>query len=123
MSVFGKRIGGGRRKARRESAPTVAVFTTVTQSHGAVLVDLSSTGARLRSAELPEAGEELMLSVESIRAFGSVAWVRDNQFGVSFDAPITLGEVQQLRGRLIRSAGLAPETSAAMDDWNTGMAR
>jgi hypothetical protein len=123
MSVFGKRNGGGRRRARRESAPTVAVFTTVTQSHGAVMVDLSATGARLRSAEMPEAGEELMLCVESIRAIGYVAWVRDHQFGVSFDDPIALGEVQQLRGRLIRSAGLAPETSAAMEDWNTGMAR
>jgi len=123
MSVFGKRIGGGRRRARRESAPTIAVFTTVTQSHAAVLVDLSATGAGLRSSDMPQIGEELMLSVESIRAFGSVAWVRDDHFGVAFDDPITLGQVQQLRGRLTRSAGLAPEMSAAMDDWNTGLAR
>ena len=39
MSVFGKRSGGGRRTAQRETAPAVAVFTTVTNSHGAVLVD------------------------------------------------------------------------------------
>jgi hypothetical protein len=123
MIEFGKRSGGGRRRARREAAPTVAVFTTVTHSHRAVLVDLSATGARLRSGEPPEKGQELMLTVETIRAFGSVAWVRRDQFGVAFDVPIGTTEVQQLRGRIARSAGLAPEMSAAMDDWNTGMAR
>lgn len=123
MSVFGKRNGGGRRRARREAAPTIAVFTTVTKSHGAVLVDLSSTGARLTASELPDIGEELMLTIESIRAFGSVAWVRGAQFGVAFDDPVSALEVGQLRGKLLKSAGLPLPMSAAMDDWNTGMAR
>ncbi|MBV9528538.1 PilZ domain-containing protein [Sphingomonas sp.] len=123
MNMFGKRSGGGRRKAQREPAPTTAVFTTVTQSHGAILVDLSATGARLRSSDLPAMGEELMLAVEAIRAFGSVAWVRGDQFGMAFDDPISPLDVVQLRARLRRTAGLAPETSAAMDDWTTGLAR
>lgn len=123
MSVFGKRSGGGRRTAQRETAPAVAVFTTVTNSHGAVLVDLSATGARLRSAEVPDVGEELMITVEMIRSFGCVAWVRGDQFGVSFDDPLDPQDVQQLRGKLSRCAGLAPEMSAAMDDWSTGLAR
>jgi len=123
MSVFGKRSGGGRRTAQRESAPAIAVFTTVTASHSAVLVDLSATGARLRSSELPEVGEELMITVEMIRSFGCVAWVRADQFGVSFDEPLDLQEVQQLKGKLSRCAGLPPEMSAAMDDWSTGLAR
>jgi len=123
MSVFGKRSGGGRRTARREPAPAVAVVTTVTESHGAVMVDLSTTGARLRSPEAPELNEELMLTVESTRAFGRVAWIRGNQFGIEFDDPLAPLDVMKIRGKLMKSAGLAPEMSAAMDDWNTGLAR
>lgn len=123
MTIFGKRSGGGRRSAQRESAPTIAVFTTVTQSHGAILVDLSATGARLRSAEMPNAGDQLMLAIENIRAFGSVAWIDGDQFGVAFDESINRTEVHQLRSRLARCAGLSPELTAAMDDWSTGLAR
>lgn len=123
MNVFGKRNGGGRRRAQREAAPSIAVFTTVTKSHPAVLVDISATGARLRTTDLPQVGEELMVTVESIRAFGCVAWLRGDQFGISFDDPLDPADVLQLRCRVTRSAGLAPEMSAAMDDWNTGLAR
>jgi len=123
MNVFGKRNGGGRRRAQRESAPAIGVFTTVTKSHAAVLVDISATGARLRTDDLPEFGEELMVNVESIRAFGCVAWVRGDQFGVAFDEVLNQADVHQLRCRLARSAGLPPEMSAAMDDWTTGLAR
>lgn len=101
----------------------VAVFTTVSHSHGAVLVDLSSTGARMRSDELPRLGEELMVTIETIRAFGTVAWIDGDQFGVAFDVPVSTGELMQLKRRLTRTAGLAPELNAAMEDWNTGMAR
>ena len=123
MSVFGKRSGGGRRTAQREVAPAVAVFTTVTNSHGAVLMDLSATGARFQSAELPRFGEELMITVGPIRAFGCVAWVRGDQFGVSFDDPLQATDVERFKGKMSKSAGLAPEMSAAMDDWTTGLAR
>ena len=123
MNVFGKRGGGGRRRAQRETAPAIAVFTTVTKSHPAVLVDISATGARLRTGDLPEFGEELMVNVESVRAFGCVAWVRGDQFGVAFDEALSATDVHQLRCRLSKSAGLPPEMSAAMDDWTTGLAR
>jgi hypothetical protein len=123
MSVFGKRNGGGRRKSQRDTAPAIAVFTTVTKSHPAVLVDISATGARLRSDDLPHPGEELMVAVETVRAFGCVAWVRGDQFGIAFDEPVSPAEAQQLKGKLSRCAGLAPEMSAAMDDWTTGLAR
>ncbi|MGZ2412919.1 PilZ domain-containing protein [Sphingomonas sp. F9_3S_D5_B_2] len=123
MSDFGKCRGGGRRRARREPAPALAVFTTVTRSFSAVVVDLSCTGVRLRSPDLPEMGEELIVTVENARAFGSVAWILGDEFGVAFDDPISLGEVQMVKHRLKKSAGLAPELSAALEDWTTGMAR
>ena len=120
---FGKRSGGGRRTAQREAAPAVAVFTTVTESHGAVMVDLSTTGARFRSPQHPELDEELIITVESVRAFGRVAWIDGNQFGVQVDDPIGPLDVMKIRGKLMKTAGLAPEMSAAMDDWQTGLAR
>ena len=88
-----------------------------------MLVDISATGARLRTAELPQFGEEMMVSVETIRAFGCVAWVRGDQFGIAFDEALPPAAVLQLRTRLSRSAGLPLEMSAAMDDWATGLAR
>ena len=66
MNAFGKSAGGGRRTAPREVTPLLAVYTSVTRSHSALLVDVSNTGARLRAPELPEAGEDLLVSLSNI---------------------------------------------------------
>lgn len=120
---FGKRNGGGRRTAQRDPAPSTAVFTTVTESCAAEMVDLSATGARLRSPQVPELEEELIVTVDTVRAFGRVAWVRGNQFGISFEDPLVPAEVVMLKGKVARPTGLSPEVDAALDDWNTGLAR
>jgi hypothetical protein len=70
MTTFGKRQGGGRRRAAREPVPLVAILTGRSHSHEAVLTDLSTTGARLRCHELPYVGEDLVLNVEGLAAYG-----------------------------------------------------
>lgn len=65
--TFGKRGGGGRRGAPREAAPLLAVYTTVTQSHEVILVDVSRSGARLRGSQVPEAEDELFVSIGNIK--------------------------------------------------------
>jgi len=45
----------------------VAVFATRTRSYRAELVDISSTGLRLRADNLPAKDEDLMITVESAR--------------------------------------------------------
>ncbi len=73
MSTFGRCQGGGRRSVAPEITPLTAVFTTVTKSMAAELVDVCCTGARLRCKYVPEKDEELLVSVGTVRVFGTVA--------------------------------------------------
>lgn len=125
MSSFGRRQGGGRRSAARQVAPLTVVITTVLRSYPATLVDLSSTGVRLRGTELPETGEHFVFKVTTIQAFATVVWSRDDECGATFETPLMDEEVDSLR----REAG-APALATmtlderhALDDWITGKAR
>jgi hypothetical protein len=123
MVEFGRCRGGGRRAALREKNPSGAVYSTVGKSHPAVVIDVSLTGARLRSDETPATGEELMLSFEGLRVFGVVAWAEDGQFGLAFEPALTALELRRLQQRAAKYAGLPPEVTAALDDWTLGIAR
>ena len=118
--TFGKREGGGRRRAPREAAPLVAVFTTVTQSHEVILVDVSSSGARLRGPHLPEVRDELFVSIGKIKAFGTVAWVEHPEFGVAFDPDLPADDLEALREQVKKGAGFSPEVRAAIEGWVLG---
>src|SRR4051794_19370505 len=122
MVAFGKRIGGGRRSAARESAPLVAGFTTITRSHAASLVDISATGARLRGEDLPAVGELVEVSIGKVRAFSLVKWVSGNECGLAFDGRLAAADVKLLRKQVQLAAGLPPEIRAAYDDWVLGIA-
>lgn len=121
--MFGKAQGGGRRSAPREQAPPIAVFTTVARSCRGTAVDVSATGARLRADNVPQAGEVLEVSIDNVRAFGTVMWSRGNECGIEFDKPLTRMEVHRLRCGVSQLAGLPPELKAALEDWNGGLAR
>jgi hypothetical protein len=122
--AFGRCGGGGRRSAARESAPLIAVCTTVTASHQATLIDVSNSGARLHcNRVVPQQGEELLVTVEGIRAFGRVIWSYKNLCGVAFDNPLDAEQVDFLRKRVASSAGFTPEMKAALDEWTIGVAR
>ena len=123
MTVFGKRNGGGRRSASRSAGPLIAVFTTLKGSNSAVLADISATGARLRGARLPDMGEELLLSIDAVRAFGSVIWSEADECGIAFDHPLTADEEKLLRQKVAETHGLPPDIKAAYDSWVVGCAR
>ena len=117
---FGKRPGGGRRAAPREAAPLLAVYTTLTSAHSALLVDVSSTGARLRTPVLPQEGDELFVSIGKVKAFGTVAWVENGQFAMAFDEALPADELDVLRQTVRTSFGFSPDVKAAIDDWVLG---
>ena len=123
MSQFGKCNGGGRRSAHRQSAPLMAVIATLRHTYSAILVDVSCTGVRLRGEELPGVGDELMLTIETVRGFGTIAWKHDGECGIAFDEPLAAADVDELRRRASNSHGYSPELRAALDDWNVGLAR
>jgi hypothetical protein len=122
MNAFGKSAGGGRRTAPREITPLLAVYTTVTRSHSALLVDVSSTGGRLRAPTLPEAGDDVLVTLSHVRAFGTVAWVQDDLFAVAFDEPLPDADLVALRQIVARGFGFAPDIMSAIDDWVLGIA-
>ncbi len=123
MSRFGKCDGGGRRGAARETLPLVAVFTTLSRSHTAELIDISATGARLHGHDVPEEGEEVLLSVDRLRAFGSVAWACDEEFGIAFDIAVHAEEVDALREKVRATRGLSADMRLALDVWSAGSPR
>lgn len=123
MNEFGKRQGGGRRAAPREATPLFAVFSTVSRSDRALVVDVSTNGAGLRGDSLPRSGESLELSIEKVRAFGTVMWSAAGECGIAFDEPMSAPDVLMVRERVTALGGLPPQLKGALDDWMTGFAR
>lgn len=124
MRSFGRAVGGGRRHASREAMPMPAEVTVVKKRQAAALVDLSSTGARLSGPDLPVEDEIVSLTVDCVRAFGRVAWVREGQCGVQFDSPLLPFEVKRLQretsGATITYRGV--EQKMSVDAWVAGLA-
>ena len=118
--TFGKSRGGGRRAAPREAASLLAVYTTVTKAHSAMLVDVSSSGARLQAPDLPHEGEELFVTIGTIKAFGTVAWVCPPEFAMAFDEPLGTEDLESLKQNVRAARGLPPDIKAALDDWVLG---
>lgn len=123
--AFGKRIGGGRRAAQRQRVEISATITGLESSGLAVLMDVSSTGAKLRGASLPAVGKDVLVRVGVVDVLASVAWSRGNQIGVAFDAPLSPYEMFELRAERSCTpfAELTPEQRVAASDWMTGLAR
>jgi hypothetical protein len=106
-------------------APLNVIISTVARSYSATLVDLSTTGARLRGERLPEPGASFMFKIAAVQAFASIVWARGGECGAIFEEPLMEEEVESLR----REAG-SPSLSTmtlderqALDDWITGKAR
>ena len=123
MRAFGKCNGGGWRKATRQKAPLMAVLTKLTHSDSAIVIDISRTGLRLRGEMALTLGSEYLIAVESVRTFGTVRWIDGASFGIAFDEPLSIQDIQWLRHRAAKGGGLSPELLAAMDDWTLGLAR
>ena len=120
---FGKSKGGGRRSAKRETAPVLVTFTTLTGNCSAVLVDVSPLGARLQGESLPQQGDELVLTMDRLKTFATVAWVAGCECGLTFDLALPPEEIHRLKQRVSVAAGWAPDLRAAYEDWRAGAAR
>jgi hypothetical protein len=107
MPGFGKSGGGGRRSDHRKRTLLTAVVTTPYGSATAEVVDVSSRGVRLQGARLPSQGQELLVSIESVRAFGRVAWTLDQTCGIAFGEPLSHDELERLyeRAPFLRNFG------------------
>jgi len=123
MIAFGKRKGGGRRSAARSTAPLIAVFTTCARSRSAIIADVSSSGVRLRGPDLPKMGEDLVVAMETVEAFGSVVWSDHGECGIAFDQPLALESEQLLQSKVRLARELPLDIQAAFDNWIIGSGR
>jgi hypothetical protein len=97
MRMFGTSAATGRRSVPRSSAPLTAVVSTADDQHWTELIDLSRTGARVRTAWLAADGDEVEFLAEKVRATGQVVWCDGNHVAIDFDTPIAAAEVTRIR--------------------------
>ena len=124
---FGKRIDqpGGHRRAVREEVMIRAAVMTTTDTIGVDLLDISKSGVKLRGRNLPAPGQEVVVLLGRLEAFGSIVWRDEDQCGIHFDVALSdraLSIVESERGPS-SLAGIGGEELLAASDWNNGLAR
>ena len=125
--IFGKRIDkpGGHRRAVRDDAMIRVAMMTLTETVGVDLLDLSTSGAKLRGRGLPAPGEQVIVLLGRLEAFGSVVWRDEGQCGISFDVPLSENAqsvVESERGPN-SFATISRDGILAASDWHNGLAR
>lgn len=127
MTEFGKRVDGvhGRRGGNRKPVLVAAAMMSVKESGSATLLNVSYTGAKLRGGHLPACGEDALVRVARVEAFGTVVWKDGDLCGIAFDVPLSDAELKILeqQSAAVSIAKLTPEELVALDDWQTGFAR
>jgi hypothetical protein len=125
MRIFGRKVGGGRRAASREAMPLPAIVSTIESRFESRLSDLSATGARLSGRSLPEVGQPVILRIDRVKAFGTVAWAAKTECGIEFEEPLAAFDMATLR-REMKLAMLTwrnIDEKLAIEDWANGLAR
>ena len=98
MRTFGISQARGRRSMPRTQAPSGALLSMSAGDYPATIIDISRTGARLRSEFLPNVGQQLSFSADDVHAVAEVVWCGAGNCAIEFDTPIAVSEVHKLRG-------------------------
>lgn len=101
----------------------IAILTTLVGSRSAVLVDVSSSGARVRGADLPAMGDELVVNIDRVQAFASVVWSDSGECGIVFEPALQPDDEEYLRNLVAAARGLPPDIRAAFENWVVGAGR
>ena len=127
MTAFGKRIDGpgGRRAAPRATVLMSAAMHAVGASQTVSLLDVSKTGAKLRTRVPLKLDQHVWIKIPPNDVFGSVVWAEDDECGVQFDAPLSDEEAANLqaRGKVVIMPRLSLEEQLAVEDWKSGFVR
>ena len=102
-----------------------AALHTVGASRTVTILDVSRTGARLRSRLPLRLGQEIWVKMLNNDAFGRIVWVDDDVCGVEFEAPLDEAGVASLQamGKFVLMPRLTREEQLAAQDWRTNLAR
>lgn len=127
MNGFGKRLDGpgGRRAAAREPVLLNAAMLTPRASRTVTLLDVSTTGARMRLKEPLSLGQQIWLKINPADIFGTIVWLDHGECGIRFDVALTDAEAAalQARGKVVFCAGLSVDEQLGAEDWEWGLMR
>lgn len=116
---------GGRRSAARQPLLLPAAVMSLQRSSTIIVVDVSSTSARLRGESLPQAGQDVLIRVGLVERLATAVWADEGLCGIRFDVPLDEQELDHLQreARYATLSRLTPEERLAAEDWLTGCAR
>ncbi len=109
-----KRFGakrGERRRAKRDPLGIQVSLHSITQSRVALLLDVSTTGARVRAPDLPGVGKDVLLKIAGVELFGTVVRTAGRDAAMTFDRPIGPKELETLRAVMAEQMPGAPEAT------------
>lgn len=106
INTFGKRGGGGRRDGERSQVGLPTEVTSLTTRHRALLIDISSTGARVRIDDPPSMGSEVFMNLGHRQLFARIVWRRGEWCGLRFDQELQALDVHSVK----QEATLAGQT-------------
>ncbi|WP_268236754.1 PilZ domain-containing protein [Novosphingobium endophyticum] len=92
-----RQLQRGRRSESRLRVRLPVRMETRTETSRVILVDLSTTGARILTENPPKVGTEAMLHWGRYEAFGEVVWIEGVQCGIAFLDPISPQDVLETR--------------------------
>jgi PilZ domain len=83
--------------------------------------DLSLGGARLETEQILASDQSVWLSLEKLKIFGAVKWVRGNLVGIQFEEKLPKTLVLNLRGEVVDPEALSEvEAMLAAQNWVLG---
>ena len=127
MTNFGKRPDGpgGRRSAPRATVLMSAAMHAVGGSQTVSLLDVSKTGAKLRTRVPLKLDQHVWIKIPPNDVFGTVIWAEADECGIHFDAPLTNEEAASLqaRGKVVIMPRLSLEEQLGVEDWKSGFVR
>lgn len=109
-----KRFGGRRierRKSKRDPLGIQVSLHSITQSRVALLLDVSTTGARISGQDLPAVGKDVLLKVAGVELFGGIVRATGKEAAMAFDRPIGQRELDRLRSVMSEAVPEAPEAT------------
>lgn len=86
-----------RRKSKRDAMGIPVSLHAVSQSRVVLLLDVSTTGARIAGELLPAVGRDILLKIGGVELFGTVVRSAGKETAMNFDRPIGAKELDILR--------------------------
>lgn len=83
-----------KRNSQRLATSIAALACTILESRDAVIVDLSTHGAKIRCDPYPQ-GMRIHLDIKGEMVWGTVQWTEIDRMGVKFDMPIASGALHR----------------------------